>query len=102
MTIRVAKREIVANHPAGPGHFPGNPIVPGAVLLDEIAQAIVGKTAFDKLEIPAAKFFSPVRPGDVLAISWEEMPNGVIRFACSAGPAENRVATGTMRFACGQ
>src|SRR5262249_41812259 len=28
------------DHPVGPGHFPGNPIIPGALLLDEILVAL--------------------------------------------------------------
>jgi 3-hydroxymyristoyl/3-hydroxydecanoyl-(acyl carrier protein) dehydratase len=29
-----------ADHPSVEGHFPGNPIFPGAVLLDEILHAL--------------------------------------------------------------
>jgi len=29
-----------ADHPVAAGHFPGNPIIPGAMLLDEVLQAI--------------------------------------------------------------
>ena len=31
---------VPATHAALPGHFPGRPIVPGVVLLDEVLQAI--------------------------------------------------------------
>lgn len=34
-----AALRIGADHPSLPGHFPGNPIVPGVVLLDHVQQA---------------------------------------------------------------
>lgn len=60
-------------HPAADGHFPGNPIIPGAVLLDEVRSAIPMDTA----GLRAAKFLSPVRPGDRLLIRWTPGPAGV-------------------------
>jgi acyl-coenzyme A synthetase/AMP-(fatty) acid ligase len=54
-----------ADHPAAAGHFPGNPIIPGAVLLDTLLPALVpGAQALD-----AVKFHHPVRPGDTVAIT---------------------------------
>jgi 3-hydroxyacyl-[acyl-carrier-protein] dehydratase len=34
------RRTISADHPSLPGHFPGTPIVPGVVILDEILAAL--------------------------------------------------------------
>ena len=35
-----AIRLIRANHPSLPGHFPGAPLVPGVVILDEVIAAL--------------------------------------------------------------
>jgi 3-hydroxyacyl-[acyl-carrier-protein] dehydratase len=56
------------------GHFPGNPIVPGAIISESLGQsgtaglAAEGKfakgTEFFLLELSKTKFLNPVRPGD--------------------------------------
>ncbi len=56
-----------ADHPAAPGHFPGNPIVPGAVLLDALVAALHPDGWSGEIE--AAKFHHPVRPGDSVSIT---------------------------------
>ena len=56
-----------ADHPAAPGHFPGNPIVPGAVLLDVLVTALHAGGWSGQIE--AAKFHHPVRPGDSVAVT---------------------------------
>ena len=57
---------ISAEHPALPGHFPGEPIVPGVVLLNEVLSAIPGR-----MHIPWAKFHAPLLPGEEFAIRIE-------------------------------
>ncbi|HTX24793.1 MAG TPA: hypothetical protein VMD03_09060 [Steroidobacteraceae bacterium] len=56
---------IPKDHPALPGHFPGMPIVPGVVVLDEVWRA-----AEERLGRPLriaglshVKFLSPLLPG---------------------------------------
>ena len=57
------------------GHFPGNPIVPGVVLCEMLAQSVCvllsdqseGKTPL-YTGIQNARFRQPVRPGDTLEI----------------------------------
>src|SRR5262249_26671347 len=65
-------RQFPTNHPTSAGHFPGNPIIPGAVLLDEVLRAVAHqyKSATDCCVIRQVKFLRPVRPGDRLVIRW--------------------------------
>lgn len=62
---------VAANHPALAGHFPGQPIVPGVVLLDEalLALAQAHQVSLARLEVAVAKFLSPVRPGEALSVT---------------------------------
>jgi len=76
---------VTANEPFFQGHFPGNPVMPGVLIIEAIAQAgavmmskslnadVGGKTIFFT-SLDNCKFRSPVRPGDVL-----RMPVEVIR-----------------------
>jgi 3-hydroxyacyl-[acyl-carrier-protein] dehydratase len=69
------------DHPTAAGHFPGNPIIPGAVLLDEVLSAMAaGGAGFCRIR--SAKFLQPVRPGDRILIRWQEMPSGQAKFEC--------------------
>jgi len=71
-----------ADHPTAAGHFPGNPIIPGAVLLDEVVCALQAETGFSASVIRAAKFLAPVLPGDVLRLIWQEMTPAIVKFEC--------------------
>jgi 3-hydroxymyristoyl/3-hydroxydecanoyl-(acyl carrier protein) dehydratase len=55
-------------HPCYAGHFPGNPIVPGVVLLDLIVEAL-GRGAPRLLG--SVKFHRAVRPGDAFTLRWQ-------------------------------
>ena len=55
---------IPADHPALPGHFPGQPIVPGVVLLDRVIEAIEAvRGPLPPLRLPQVKFLQPLLPG---------------------------------------
>ena len=72
------------DHPALAGHFPGNPIVPGALLLSEAAQAIAADLAGGAglIEVQSAKFLRPVRPDERVRIRFDRAARGAIRFTC--------------------
>jgi 3-hydroxymyristoyl/3-hydroxydecanoyl-(acyl carrier protein) dehydratase len=84
------------DHPAFAGHFPGTPIVPGVVLLDEALFAIqtVEGRSLDACRIASAKFFHPVGPGATLVVCHEILANGAIRFDILEGP--RKVASGSL------
>jgi 3-hydroxymyristoyl/3-hydroxydecanoyl-(acyl carrier protein) dehydratase len=78
---------ISAQHPAFSGHFPGTPILPGVVLLDEAVRAVELATAplKGRWQIASAKFLKPVQPGETLSLEHEQLPNGSVRFIIRSG-----------------
>lgn len=76
----VGKKCVSANEPFFQGHFPGNPVMPGVLIMEALAQvgavAILsqpewkGRTAYFA-GIDKAKFRRKVIPGDVLSLEME-------------------------------
>ncbi len=84
------------DHPAFAGHFPGNPILPGVVLLDVALQIIANSSgiALDICELGSVKFLSPAMPGDELLIQHTLTAGGTIRFDIMAGM--RKIASGSI------
>jgi 3-hydroxyacyl-[acyl-carrier-protein] dehydratase len=56
-------RVIRADHPSLPGHFPGAPLVPAVVILDEVLEALIEWHQNSKLTgIGTVKFLAPLKP----------------------------------------
>ena len=75
----VARKMVTANEPFFAGHFPGNPIMPGVLILEALAQAgallaapLVGfdpaRDAIILMSMDKVKFRKPVVPGDALLL----------------------------------
>jgi 3-hydroxyacyl-[acyl-carrier-protein] dehydratase len=94
----MAEFSFPTDHPAADGHFPGNPIIPGAVLLREVVSVLSAGTGAVCCGIRSARFLQPVRPGDRLTIVWEDRTGGEFSFTCSTGSTERRVLVGTLRM----
>ncbi len=84
------------DHPVFAGHFPGTPILPGAMLLDTALHAIAAATgiALDTCDISSVKFLSPARPGEELMIQHILSAGGAIRFDIVAGT--RKIASGSI------
>ena len=68
---------VTMNEPFFPGHFPGNPVMPGVLICEAMAQtgAVLMSKSLDVntegkaimfMSLDNARFRQPVRPGDVL------------------------------------
>ena len=78
----VATKNVTFNEPYFAGHFPGNPVMPGVLIVEALAQtgavAILsqpewkGKTAYFA-GIDKARFKQKVVPGDVLTLETENI-----------------------------
>jgi 3-hydroxyacyl-[acyl-carrier-protein] dehydratase len=80
---------IAADHPAFAGHFPGQPIVPGVLLLDQ-AQLLIEAAVQRKVKgIAMAKFLSPVAPGEPLWLDYEASEASV---RCEIRAATRKIA----------
>lgn len=73
---------VTVNEPFFPGHFPGNPVFPGVLVIEALAQTgalLMSKTLDVDMEkstiffmsVDGARFRLPVRPGDVLKLHVE-------------------------------
>lgn len=84
--MAIVERTLAADHPAARGHFPGNPIIPGAVLLSEALRLVEGETGmkFSPCRIRRAKFPHPARPGDRLVVEFTPAGSSV-RLKCTVG-----------------
>lgn len=73
----VGVKNVTFNEPFFAGHFPGNPVMPGVLIVEALGQTgavlmsksldvdVAGKTIFF-MSIDNCRFRAPVRPGDVL------------------------------------
>ena len=69
---------IPADHPCLPGHFPGQPIVPGVVVLDRVLAAIEAQHgAIGALRMPQVKFLQPLLPEQTARIELQPMPDAL-------------------------
>ena len=86
---------ISVEHPSLPGHFPGQPIVPGVVMLNEVLAALQGwQPGFVLGAVPTVKFMRPLLPGESFSIRLELAGKG-FRFECFT--ADHMLAKGSLQ-----
>jgi 3-hydroxymyristoyl/3-hydroxydecanoyl-(acyl carrier protein) dehydratase len=87
---------IAPDHPSFSGHFPTFPVLPGALLLDEMLAAIQLARGIDlkSWHVASAKFLDAVRPRDCLVLEHEATAPGLIHFTIRVDA--RKVASGTL------
>ena len=109
-----ARKNVTANEPQFQGHFPGNPVMPGVLIIEALAQAgcLLSQLSFDGegerplyylAGVDAARFKRPVVPGDVLdlGIEVEKTRRGMWWYKGEARVAGAIAATATIMSAPG-
>lgn len=108
----VAKRNVTINEELFNGHFPGNPVMPGVLIVEALAQTgavallslpeFKGKTAYFG-GIKSAKFRKVVRPGDSLRleVTLEKIRNNVGLGKAIATVDGKKVCTAELTFMIG-
>ena len=108
----VAIRNVTAHEQVFNGHFPGNPVLPGVLIVEAMAQTgavallsmdeFKGKTAYFG-GIKEAKFRKVVRPGDTLRIevTLEKIRNNVGLGKAIATVADKKACTAELTFMIG-
>jgi 3-hydroxyacyl-[acyl-carrier-protein] dehydratase len=93
--------QIDLNHPSLEGHFPGHPIVPGVVILDEMIKAFKkerGEASKIK-RIPSVKFLFPVKPGERINFTFDisdDISNNLVLFTGNC--CEKKIVTGQLEY----
>lgn len=91
---------VPGDHPALAGHFPGNPIVPGAVILARAAQGLSGLFPDIRfVTLLGARFHAPLKP-DVECLIAPRLEGGVVRFEVRMTACDTLIASG--QWACAQ
>ena len=74
---------IAPDHPSLAGHFPGNPIVPGVVILDEVYSVLIAWQGHCHINaFSSVKFLQPILPGQSFIIHLKETAPRQVQFEC--------------------
>jgi len=89
---------ISPDHPALPGHFPGHPVVPGVLVMDEVIETLREQYGRNLVVIglPSVKLSSPLLPGERLMIELAQEDSGAAAFTCRVD--RRIVASGSIRY----
>ena len=100
----VGIKNVTVNEPHFSGHFPGQPIMPGVLIVEAMAQTAGAICAREHSEgetklvyfmsIDGVKFRKPVVPGDILKLHVVQTKHrrGIFKYNCEARVNDEKVA----------
>ncbi|HKJ16221.1 MAG TPA: 3-hydroxyacyl-ACP dehydratase FabZ [Xanthomonadales bacterium] len=103
----VGLKNVTINEPFFNGHFPGNPVMPGVLIIEAMAQAagmlahLAAETAGKKgelyylVKVDNARFNQIVKPGDqlILKVTQKRIMRGMGQYSCEAFVDDKRVSS---------
>jgi len=104
----IGVKNVTANEPHFQGHFPDNPVMPGVLIIEGMAQTAGAICTLSRggetpalvyfMTIDSAKFRKPVLPGDVLEyhVKQSKKRGNIWKFDCLAIVAGTKVAEATV------
>ena len=104
----IGVKNVTANEPHFQGHFPDNPVMPGVLIIEGMAQTAGAICTLSRggetpalvyfMTIDSAKFRKPVLPGDVLEyhVKQSKKRGNIWKFDCLAIDAGTKVAEATV------
>jgi len=94
---------VPSDHPSAPGHFPGNPIVPGVVVLDQVVAGLEAALGRRIERVRHAKFQAALRPGEAaVALCESSVDSASFRVVVRDRDAERVVVVGALSLKPGK
>jgi 3-hydroxyacyl-[acyl-carrier-protein] dehydratase len=87
---------IEASHPSLPGHFPGDPIVPGVLILQRVIKAAERLFAGAVTAVTVAKFHARLKPDEKFRVAFEHSNADAVSFRVVRG--EILIASGMLKL----
>lgn len=110
----IAIKNVAADEPHFEGHFPGNPVMPGVLIIEAMAQAggilshisngdLEPKPLYFLARVEDARFRRPVVPGErlVIQVDADKVKRGMWWYRCESKVGDQIVASATIICAPG-